>query len=304
MRPAPDYIQFYPTTRCNLSCGFCFNQQAPEMRDMSFEAFKALADRMKQLGIRTLDILGGEPTLHQDLMRMLGYGLEQGLAMNISSNGSDISFLSDIMVKYPRVAVGVSVNDRKNAERMNRFIRNTRPVVKTVLGNLLDRELIETLLACKPREFYLIYQDAMERKQLGQTVPFDAFLRTVRSRFDPGQVGMVYCSGFLPDHEQYPELIRARCPAGTTKLAVLPDGSVYPCNLLFGREEYRLGNFLTDPFEEIWQHPLLTWFRAFMGNKCPRTDCELFRSCHGGCPAHSIAHYGKRSAPEPRCVRP
>jgi radical SAM protein with 4Fe4S-binding SPASM domain len=84
----------------------------------------------------------------------------------------------------------------------------------------------------------------------------------------------------------------------------MPDGSVYPCNLFFGFEEFLLGNIFTDPFEEIWGHRQLSFFRTFSGNKCPRKDCELHHRCHGGCPAHSYAHFGKRSAPEPRCVPP
>lgn len=303
MIAAPDYIQLYPTLRCNLSCGFCFNQGLPEMRDMSFEAFKELADRLKYLGVRTLDILGGEPTMHAELPRFLDHAVQRGLAVNISSNGSDTSLLTEIMHAHPAVQVGISVNDRTTAERLSRFIRNSSPVVKTVQGSRLDTALIETLLSYRPKAFYLLYQDAMDPAQLARTAPFDSFLHTLRSGFEPGQVGTVYCSGFLPDHQNYPQLLKARCPAGTTKLGVLPDGSVYPCNLLFGKEEFRLGNILTDPFEEIWRHRQLAWFRTFTRNQCPRTDCELHRSCHGGCPAHSLIHSGKRSDPEPRCVR-
>jgi radical SAM protein with 4Fe4S-binding SPASM domain len=114
--------------------------------------------------------------------------------------------------------------------------------------------------------------------------------------------GVVFCSGFIPDLDQYPQLRTTRCPGGTTKLAIFPDGSVYPCNLLFGRGEYRLGNILADPFDSIWHHPALMFFRTFSGNACPRTACELHNKCHGGCPAHSQAHGGKLSEPDPRCV--
>jgi len=303
MISSPDYIQLYPTLRCNLSCGFCFNQGLPEMRDMSFEAFKELADRCKRLGIGTIDVMGGEPTLHADLPRLMEHAIKQGLMINMSSNGQDTQQLTDIMYKHPEVRVGISVNDRKTAERLSRFIKNCSPTVKTVLGNTLDASLVELLLSYRPKAFYLLYQDAMDPAQLARTAPFDSYLRTVRSRYDPAVAGMVYCSGFLPDHENHPQLLKARCPAGTTKLGVLPDGSTYPCNLLFGREECRLGNILSDPFEKIWQHPLLTWFRTFTRNQCPRTECELYRSCHGGCPAHSLIHTGKRSGPDPRCVR-
>ena len=303
MITAPDYIQFYPTVRCNQACDFCFNRHLPKLPDMEFPAFKLLADRVAKLGVRSLDIMGGEPTMHHELLRLVKYARQQGLMVNISSNGSNPAVLEELMLRFPEVLVGISVNDRQTSHEQERFVRRNRVVVKTVFRDAIDPTLINTLLSYGPRNYYLLYADAMDKAQLRRTVPFDAFLHAVRSRFDPAHVGTVSCSGFLPDHEQYPHLLRARCPAGTTKLAVLPDGSVYPCNLFFGIEAYRLGNILTDPFESIWQHEVLTFFRTFVRNTCPRTDCMLHKVCHGGCPAHSLIHHGKRTAPDPRCVR-
>jgi radical SAM protein with 4Fe4S-binding SPASM domain len=303
MISAPDYIQLYPTTRCNQSCDFCFNRTLAKMDDMTFDDFKRIVGILKRLGVRTIDILGGEPTLHPDLRRIIRYSLQEGMKLNISSNGTETELLGEVRDKYPDVLVGVSVNDRRTVLALESFIRKKRVVAKTVVGRRIDPVLIDELLACDPSSFYLIYRDALEPDQLSETAPFDDFYGTVKAQYDPGRVAMIYCSGFLPDFLRYPQLLKARCPAGTTKLAVLPDGSVYPCNLFFGFPEFRLGNILTTAFDEIWQHRLLTFFRTFSRNTCPRTSCELHSKCHGGCPAHSYAHYGKRSAPEPRCVR-
>lgn len=304
MRSAPDYIQFYPTLRCNQNCDFCFNRGLMKMRDMGLREFRALADILRQLGVRKLDIIGGEPTLHVDLPLLITYAFQQGIEVAMSSNGTDTLQAGSLLDKFTLLQMGLSVNDLRTAAAIEAFIRKRRVLVKTVVGRTLDRELISTLLSFRPKGgCFLIYRDAMDRENLDQTAPFDAFLGTVKSQFAPGEVGTVSCSGFLPDFRQYPELLKARCPAGTTKLGILPDGSVYPCNLFFGFKEFRLGNILTDPFEKIWQHPQLTFFRTFSGNRCPRRDCGLHASCHGGCPAHSFAHHGSRSAPEPRCVR-
>jgi radical SAM protein with 4Fe4S-binding SPASM domain len=304
MIQAPDYIQFYPTTRCNQECEFCFNQALPSYDDMSFDNFKRMVVVLKKQGIRILDVLGGEPTLHPDLMRIVRYSLQEGLKLNISSNGTGTTLLGDIRSRYPDIAVGVSICDRNTVPVLEGFVKKHRLIVKTVVGRALDPVLIDSLLASGASEVNLIYRDALKPEQLPETAPFDAFFATVRERYDPDRVGMVHCSGFLPDIQRYPFLLKARCPAGSTKLGVLPDGSVYPCNLFFGFPEFRLGNILTTPFEEIWQHSALTFFRTFAGNRCPRRSCLLHTRCHGGCPAHSYAIYGKRSAPEPRCVRP
>jgi radical SAM protein with 4Fe4S-binding SPASM domain len=111
----------------------------------------------------------------------------------------------------------------------------------------------------------------------------------------------VFCSGFIADTQEYPVLTHVRCPAGTTKLSVMPDGTAYPCYLLFRNREFNLGNLLVDDFETIWNNPILDIFRQFKGNPCRDTYCELRPACHGGCPALSLLILNDITAPDPRC---
>jgi radical SAM protein with 4Fe4S-binding SPASM domain len=298
---APDYIQFYPTVRCDKSCSFCFNDMLAQVDDMPFASFKRMIDRVTAAGVQVIDIIGGEPTLHADLLHMIGHANQKKMKVNLSSNGRDPALLAGIMHHFQRVTVGVSVNERQTLGALGRFITKHRPVVKTVYGRDVDHGLLGDILAMNPGRLYLLYRDALAPEDLADALPFDRFVDDVRQRYGD-RVGTVSCSGFLPDLDNYPQLLRVRCPAGTTKLGIMPDGSVYPCNLFFGKKEFLLGNILSDPFDAIWRHSALTFFRTFSGNRCPRTSCALHHQCHGGCPAHSYAHTGKRSSPEPRCV--
>jgi radical SAM protein with 4Fe4S-binding SPASM domain len=298
---APEYVQFSPTLRCDRRCDFCFNKALPGGEDMPLASFRRMIGRITGAGVQVLDILGGEPTLHRELLPMIEHACGRGMMVNISSNGRDPDQLAEIMRRFKRVAVGVSVNDHATLRDLERFLRKHRPIVKTVFSRAVDHELIEQVLTLAPRRYYLLFRDALVPSELDGSLSFDQFLEEVGSRYGC-RAGVVFCSGFIPDLEQYPQLRMARCPGGTTKLGILPDGSVYPCNLLFGREEYRLGNILVDSFDAIWRHSALAFFRTFSGNACPRTTCELHNKCHGGCPAHCYAHTGKLSAPEPRCV--
>ena len=299
---APDYIQFSPTLRCDRHCDFCFNQALPRGEDMPLASFRSMIDRITGAGVQVLDIIGGEPTLHRELLPMIEHACGRGMHVNISSNGRDPDQLAQIMRRFARVVVGVSVNDHATLQGLERFLRKHRPVVKTVFSRTADHGLIEQVLALAPRRYYLLYRDALGPGELDGSLSFDRFLEEVGSRYG-SRVGVVFCSGFVPDLDQYPQLRMSRCPGGTTKLGILPDGSVYPCNLLFGQGEYLLGNILTDPFDAIWRHRALGFFRTFTGNTCPRTTCVVHATCHGGCPAHSHSHTGSRSAPEPRCYR-
>ncbi len=303
MRKAPAYIQFYPTLRCNRSCDFCFNKEMPFMPDMTLESFRIMQGRLKSIGVKTIDIIGGEPTLHRDIITIIREAERNGFTVNLSSNGTNTETLSRILETAEKTTVGISINDREMLTHLAKFIRKHKPVVKTVFTADMDSEIVEQILALQPKKFYLLYQDATGANDLAGTLPFSQFLAEIREKFDPLVVDTVYCSGFLPDAKSHPELSTVRCPAGTTKLGVMPDGSVYPCNLFFGRPEFCLGNILTDPFETIWCNPALDFFRIFVGNTCPQISCPIHATCHGGCPAHSLIHSGSLSAPEPRCMR-
>jgi len=302
MKKTPDYIQFYPTLRCNRACEFCFNKEMPFVPDMPLESFRTMLNRLNRIGVKTIDIIGGEPTLHRDIITIIQEAEQIGFNVNLSSNGTNTETLSRILATAGKTMVGISINDRETLARLKKFIKKHKPVVKTVFTAGMDHRMVEEILALQPKKFYLLYQDAMGANDLAGTQPFPLFLTECRDKRDPSIVDTVYCSGFLPDTNNHPELSGVRCPAGTTKLGVMPDGSVYPCNLFFGRPEFRLGNIFTDTFDAIWSNLLLDFFRTFSRNTCPQVSCPLHDTCHGGCPAHSLIHSGSLSAPEPRCM--
>lgn len=301
MRTGPDYIQFYPTLRCNKSCDFCFNRTMPGMADMALPAFERLLQALKQASVKTIDIMGGEPTLHPGIVAMVQQAAQLGFFVNVSSNGSNLDALEELMDLGRQVSVGISINDHETLAPASSFIKARRPVVKTVYTPSVDLTLIRSILAHAPGKFYLIYRDALEKFELNECIPFPRFQQVVNSEFGRFQAGMVFCSGFIAAENSSPDLHQVRCPAGTTKLGVMPDGSVYPCNLFFGRKEFLLGNLLSDSFETIWSNPRLAWFRFRTDNPCAASSCPHHGACHGGCPAQSLLLAGSLSAPDPRC---
>jgi radical SAM protein with 4Fe4S-binding SPASM domain len=272
------------------------------VQDMSPESFRAMITVLKKTSVKTIDIIGGEPTLYSDIVELIREAVQAGFSVNVSSNGSNLAELEKIIAIGQQVTVGISINDRETLKQVGEFIRIHRPIVKTVFTPDLDAHMIQTILSLKPRKFYLIYRDAGEGGDLNNTIPFHQYISAIEQRYNPGEVGTVYCSGFLPDVENAPDLAQARCPAGTTKLGVMPDGSAYPCNLFFDRKEYYLGNILRDSFESIWNNHALSFFRATQGNACTQFSCRFHTQCHGGCPAQALQLSGDLEAPDPRCA--
>src|SRR6056297_2686144 len=123
-RSKPAYLQFYPTVRCNFDCEFCFNRQLTGCDDVSIENFQKMVSICRENGIRHIDMLGGEPTLHPGLFEMLDILVNAGLMTTISTNGSRVKTLSRISERYPRksVRLGISMNSEIIPDALHQYI--------------------------------------------------------------------------------------------------------------------------------------------------------------------------------------
>jgi MoaA/NifB/PqqE/SkfB family radical SAM enzyme len=63
---------------------------------MPLASFRRMVDRVTGAGVQVLDIIGGEPTLHRELLPMIEHACGRGMRINISSNGRDPGQLAEI----------------------------------------------------------------------------------------------------------------------------------------------------------------------------------------------------------------
>ena len=80
------------TQRCNLTCPTCYADSSPERDEtMSMERFRELVDSLVARGKGDADLIqlsGGEPTIHPQLLDMIAYALERGVKqVYINTNG-------------------------------------------------------------------------------------------------------------------------------------------------------------------------------------------------------------------------
>lgn len=77
------------TYACNLKCSFCYAGYEVFGRPRTMRANEAHAgiDFMQSLGIRTFTLLGGEPTIHRDLLDVVTYAADRDMGPWIVTNG-------------------------------------------------------------------------------------------------------------------------------------------------------------------------------------------------------------------------
>jgi radical SAM protein with 4Fe4S-binding SPASM domain len=279
----------------------------PAIKDIDINAFQNILLTLKHHKINRIDILGGEPSLHPDLMQLVDLIDNNGFKTTISTNGTNIDLLTAVSKTYPQktVKIGISLNSENLPDDLHTYIMTFKPILKSVYSKqrAMPRSC-RAYIGISDIEYYLLYMDIVDQNDFKHSVPFYKFyndLLKLKKRF--ANINGVFCSGFIPDSIHYPKLEFVRCPAGTTKLSLLPNGDMYPCYLFFKFPEFKLGNILIDDFNTIWQNPILNNFRSFNKNNCTQTSCSLFHACHGGCPAVSYIFYNQLDGPDPRCAK-
>ena len=78
------------TNKCNLRCIHCYNESdANRNAIMSLDNYKLAIDSLLKLGVRKIQIIGGEPFVYKQLLRsMLDYAIGKFAQIEVFTNGT------------------------------------------------------------------------------------------------------------------------------------------------------------------------------------------------------------------------
>lgn len=81
---------YYVTYRCNAFCSFCHFGDHGNFKNTPFAAlddFKSNVKQLAELGVKFIDLTGGEPLLHKDIAEMAMFAHDLKMQTSITSNG-------------------------------------------------------------------------------------------------------------------------------------------------------------------------------------------------------------------------
>lgn len=136
VNPLLAFIQI--TENCNMRCKHCFNSCADNRKNqLTTEDVKKIAIQLKDMHVINASVTGGEPLLHNDFQEIFLALAEQGIKMNITTNGTAprtkemVKFFKDNIenVRYITFSLAVDLEDYS-------LIREAK-YYDTVIENLL-----------------------------------------------------------------------------------------------------------------------------------------------------------------------
>ena len=112
-------LQFFITNRCNKRCAACFYNDYLGKRDMSFteytDGLSFYLEMSKGHPIKKVILLGGEPTLHPDLVNIIKHNQTKMLDTTVYTNGYDLSKFNQL--KFDKLSVRIGVMGLLRSEK-------------------------------------------------------------------------------------------------------------------------------------------------------------------------------------------
>ncbi len=167
------------TSNCNLKCPMCFAESGPGGENIDFATCCRMVDRLVELeGVAdVLQISGGEPTLHPDLVKMVRYAYEQPIqAVMINTNGirlaHDVQLLEQLTEFRDRLEIYLQF-DGFNERTHERLRGEPLAAIKEKALENLDRAGLRCTLVCT-------VEHNTNLNELGAIVTFGLKQRIVR----------------------------------------------------------------------------------------------------------------------------
>jgi len=281
----PARIWIETSSRCNLKCRFCVNEDLPpDMKgDMDLDLFKRIID---EISGKVYDINlfhRGEPLLNRDIVPMISYAADSGVKTRIHTNATLLNKeLSRSMILAGLDLISFSFDGyTKEIYEKNRSGARFEENLSRIIDFLkIKKEL-------KSKKPYTIIQVIEQKGRLPENkigIQKKAFLKNFKnlplnkiiSRTPHNWGGLLEMNG--PDDKRKRHDRVVSCTFPWYSLTVFYDGRVFLCPQDF-EGKICLGNLNNERIDEIFNGEIIknmrgTFKSGIIGNTVPCRDCD------------------------------
>jgi radical SAM protein with 4Fe4S-binding SPASM domain len=298
------------TPFCNLKCDHCYSGKLRDITEISFIKLKNLIDSFAKMNVFSVDIVGREPFVRKDIIKIIKYIKSKNIIVNIATNATLLT--EKIVKELSSIGIGkiqVSI-DHSNSKIHNKF-RRSNCFDKTLIGiNLLTKYNIDVVVCTTLTNFNyddleniikIIIPLKAKYYRVRMLIPDDhskkylitkkQYKSVVRNIFDLNKKYKNIIIRQLPHSflmsKNIPYLknkdISIPCDSCVSRLSITYDLKATPCIALSDIYFEDINN----NFELIWKkgNIIMKWRLIFKNIKGKCSICGYRYFCGGGCRA-------------------
>jgi len=248
------YIEI--TNVCNLACSFCPpTRREPEF--MKTETFKMILSQIKPYTNLIFFHVKGEPLLHPELDKLLDMSLEEGLKVNITTNGTLINRAKDkLLGKKALRQLNFSLHSLTEINNRDQYLED---IIQFIKGTLKGTNILVSLRLWNLAGDNKINLEKQKNARMLDIIEKEFNLPyKIEEKVIPGGGIKIADRVYVNQDQQFqwPDLKEAEdegkgfCYGLRNQAAILVDGTVVPC-CLDGEGAIDLGNIKRNPISNI-----------------------------------------------------
>jgi len=309
------------TSRCNLSCKHCYASRLSTLPELSTDEALKVVDGIAEIRARHLSITGGEPTLREDLPKLIVEARERGLHVSVVTNTLKLTEEFMKFLAKREVEVQVSIDGASKET----FAKIRGPYFDLVLERI--RKLRDHGVQVEP----VMTINSMNYGEAGRYVELCAELGTSSAALIPvipvgradrsllptpsmtkeafslvaqkaEEVGLnveLWCSPFASSFIRSRRVYAPGCIISAC-MDIAPDGSVMLCDTIDIKvTDVKKG--VREAWEEYSSSELVKSLERPENLRGTCKACRYAHICLGGCHARAMAIYGDLMMPDPLC---
>lgn len=287
----PFEVKLEVTPKCNLTCSFCYNDNAfsRENPELNTDAIKNTIDKIAKYRI-AIRFSGGEPLMREDIFDLLKYAKDKGLYVMLNTNSTLIkpSNIKKFKGIVDQILIPFHSVDKKDVARKYKIVKKLREQeIYVSLNTVLTKENIANI------ETFYKYSKAIDAYWfLARPVPSIFNKEPIDSKDVKSIIekliklnlqnniridGIPFCA-YDPEKVKLFSLGSTSCGI-FNKIVIDPTGKVKPCYSI--NED--LGNIKDIDLQESWKNKFFEDIRNLTTFPDDCKTCPYLNSCLGGC---------------------
>ncbi len=258
------YIEI--TNTCNLDCSFCIKNQRKPMI-MSFDNYKYIIDKIKNNTKEIYLHVLGEPLMHKDINSFIDYANNNGLLVNITTNGYLINKIKDNN-NIHRLNISLHSFNNKYKIDIEDYLNNIFNVIDNIKDNTfvslrlwVNGKNTNTILKYINSHYHTDISDLKDntKTKISNNLIIDTFHEFIWPNLN---------------NNYYSEV--GKCMGLINHIGILSDGTIIPC-CLDSIGIINLGNIYSSNIDDIYNNKRVKEIiKGFKNNyKCE----ELCKHC-------------------------
>ncbi|MHA1690353.1 MAG: radical SAM/SPASM domain-containing protein [Candidatus Heimdallarchaeaceae archaeon] len=296
----PRFVDLHTSNHCNQNCKGCAYRNKLDHKMMSeIDHFKVV-EKLVRYGVKGFDFAGGgEPLTLSYLPAIWNYLKENGCYYGVITNGTLLtpSLMEQIINQATYIRISLEASDKESYCKYKRVkATNWDHVLSNI--SFLTRIKRETNSSCDVALKFSVGKSLRNLLHYRNGIGLGANLEVDNVQFkalrhEPEELSLKEkqlerTHLFIASQDCPPNFVREwiipwqydipQCYLNPLHTVVDYKGDVYICCYYYYREEeHRIGNILTQNFEDFWmQKDHIEKIRNIDKNKCAKVDCKFF----------------------------